>query len=295
MPPIRAVFAWGVLAVLVLIGLGWAALFGLVVWSARGPHPAAVLARAEPVCEPIIVALKEYHKRHGRYPDALADLVKERLLAGIPELPPHWGTSARSGPTYEVSRTLDFYRLTFAYCVEGGIGPGDFHGREYVSDEHHGWGPSTATGIEDLIADRILRVYRKERDQRSLAVFMADVIGRADCEYLYRDRVEKWLGPGAEIVVPAGMEGAGRTGYVYHARRDVPESYCFVYKDHWLPDQTGARNYPVLDILIRVRELGDRPSCTVIRTCPASPRDRLAPLTGPSTTAPRRRASGDGS
>ncbi len=133
----------------------------------------------------------------------------------------------------------------------------------------------TAAGIEDLVADRILRVYRKEHDANSLRVFMSDVIAKADGDYLYRDRVVKWLGAGTEIVVPQGMPGAGRPGHVYHAKNEASESYCFVYKDRWLPAPV-AKNCPVLDKLIRVQETGGNPSWTVIRECPESPGDTRA-------------------
>jgi hypothetical protein len=275
MPSIRTFLVWGLPATLLLVAIAWAGLVSVVFWSARGPHPAMILKAAQPVCDPIVRVLGIYHHKHGRYPDRLGELVDERLLPAIPELPPYRGTSARSGPTYEVNHTLDFYRLSFGYCVAGGTGPGDFHYREYVSDDGRGWVPPSATEIADLVADRILSVYRKEHDAKSLRVFIADVLARADCHFLSRDRIVRWLGPGTEIVVPSGMPGAGRTGYVYRAKDSSGESYCLVFKNQ---RRTGHdfvdRDYPYLDLLLQVEALDGRPPWTIVRECPRSPADR---------------------
>lgn len=150
--------------------------------------------------------------------------------------------------------------------------------------------------MENLVADRVLATYRKRRDGKSLELFMSNVIGKADCNYLYRDRVARWLGEGIEIELPPDLLGAGRTGYVYQAQDDAKRRYCFVYKDHWLPllksylspderakypKETGKfvdafvdKNYPVLDKLFLMPEGDGRPTWTVVRECPESPRDR---------------------
>jgi hypothetical protein len=261
-----------------------------------GPDPDEVLAKAQPVCEPIIAALNEFHRRHGRYPRALTALVEEGLLTAVPELPPHWGTSSKQGPTYEANESLDFYRLSFGYVVEGGIGPGDHYMRAFISNDSRGWSNDGSDSMEDLVANRLLATYRERHDGKSLGLLMSDVIGRLDCDYLYRDRVTRWLGEGDEIDIPAGMPGAGKKGYVYQSQDDPSRRYCFVYKDHWLPvpksylsaeerskypEDNGSfdsasvdKNYPVLDKLILVQEANGKPVWTVIHVCPASPRDK---------------------
>ena len=200
-----------------------------------GPSPDDVLGKAQPVCEPIIVALTEFHRRHGRYPRELAILVNEGLLSTVPELPPHWGTSSKYGPTYEANESLDFYRLSFGYVVEGGIGPGDTYTRVFISDDPQGWSSGGLDTMENLVANRLLATYRERKDAKSLGLFMSDVIGKADCLYLNRDRVIRWLGVGDEIDLPAEILGAGKKGYTYRSKDDPSRRYCFVYKNQWLP------------------------------------------------------------
>jgi hypothetical protein len=291
-----SITVWCLLGALMLVGAGCVCAFGLFLWMIAGPSPEQVLAKAQPVCEPITVALGEYHRRHGHYPQELSDLVKDGLLTAVPELPPHWGTSSKYGPNYEVSQPLDFYRLSFGYCVEGGIGPGDTYSRVLVSDDPRGWTGGSKGSMEDLIADRVPATYRERHDEKSLALFMSEVIGKADCDYLYRDRVTGWLGEGEEIDVPPDVPGAGKKGYLYQAEDDMKRRYCLVYKDHWRPflksylppderrkypektanldDAFVDKNYPVLDKLFLIQENDGRPTWTIFRECPESPRDK---------------------
>ena len=288
--------AWGLLGALVLVPVGCVCMFGLFLWRVAGPSPEDVLAKAQPVCEPITIALGEYHRRHGRYPDELSDLVNEGLMTAVPELPPHRGTSSKHGPEYEANQSLDFYRLSFGYCVEGGIGPCDTYWRVFVSDDSRGWKSGRPESMENVVADRMLATYRERHDGKSLGLFMSNVIGKADCDYLYRDRVTRWLGEGEETDVPPDVPGAGKQGYVYQAQDDAKRRYCFVYKDHWLPllksclpaherakypkntgnydDAFVDKNYPVLDKLFLIQEIDGRPTWTVVRECSKSPRDK---------------------
>jgi hypothetical protein len=273
-------FGFGAFGVLSLIALG--GLCMLVIFS--GPKPRTVLARAQPVGNRIVAALEEYHRRRGSYPPELADLVNERLLPSVPELPSHWGTSYKHGPDYEAHAGLDFYRLSFGYLVHRGIGPGDDHYRVFVSDDPRGWRTTDSTGhMEDLVADRVLTIYRKRHDGKSLDLFMSDVIGKADCDYLYRSRVVEWLGKGTEIDLPADVSPTGTKGYVYQAEDERANRYCFVYKDHWLQTFKSHRpndfvlvdkNYPVLDKLFLIEEKEGREMWTDVRACPESPRDK---------------------
>lgn len=275
------------LAASLLVPMGFVCMLGLFFWSVAGPNPETVLARAQPVCEPITVALGEYHRRHDLYPQALSDLIKEGFLNAVPELPPQGGTSDKYGPIYDVNTSLDFYRLYFGYCVEYGIGPCDTYWRVFVSDDPNGWKSDRPDSMEEVVADRLLVTYRERHDGRSLELFMSDVIGKADCFYLNRDRVIRWLGEGIEIELPPDLLGAGKKGYVYHTQNDAKRRYCFVYKDQWLPvpqdwlpaHERGKfidKNYPVLDKLLLVQEVEGQSSWTVIRDCPKSLRDQRA-------------------
>lgn len=282
------VLLWVFLASMLAVPLGCVCMFGLLLWSTAGPNPEMVLAKVQPACDQIIAALEEFHRRHGRYPQALTNLVEDDLLAAVPELPPHWGTSSRYGPQYQVNHSLVFYRLAFGYHVEGGIGPGDTYWHVFISDDKQGWRTTgSPVGMEDLVADRLSAKFRKERRSDYLGLFMTDVIGKAACDYLYQDKIVRWLGEGVEVEVPSGVPGSGRTGYIYQAEDDASERYCFVYKDHWLPvpqdwippHERGKftdKNYPVLDELFLVRESEDSPVWTIIRECPKSPRDQRA-------------------
>jgi hypothetical protein len=262
-----------------------------------GPNPETVLAKAQPVFERIAVALEEHHRRHGRYPQELSDLVKVGLLPEIPELPSHRGAPSKYGPIYDVNTSLNFYRLSFGYHVPEGIGPGDTHWRVLVSDDPEGWKTTgSPDSMENLVADRVLATYRKRHDGKSLDLFMSDVIGKADCYYLNRDRVIRWLGEGIELELPPDLLGAGKKGFVYQAQDDTKRRYCFAYKDQWLPllksdlpaderakypEKTGKfddayvnKKYPVLDKLFLIQEIEGRPTWTVVRECPKSPRDK---------------------
>ena len=261
------------------------------------PSPEAVLAKAQPTCEAIVVALTEFHRRHGRYPEDLGGLVKENLLAEAPKLPSHWGASSAYGPRYEVNTSLDFYRVSFGYHIPEGIGPGDTHWRVFVSDDPKGWESiGTPHGMEDLVADRLTATFRLRHDGKSLDLFMSNVIGKADCKYLYRDRVTRWLGEGEEIDVPPDAPAAGKKGDVYRAQDGAGKWYCLVFKDHWLsyprsslpaderskyPDAVRPaedayvdKTHPVLDKLFLIQEADGRPSWTVLRECPESPNDK---------------------
>ena len=298
----NSIVVWGLLGALVLVPIVLVCVsgifvFGIFLWGVSGPNPETVLANAQPVGDRLAIAIEEHHRRHGRYPQKLSDLVKQGLLAEVPELPSYRGTSSKYGPYYESNRALEFYRLSFGCHVDGGIGPGDTYWRVLVSDDPIGWKTTGSPGsLENLVADRVLATYRKRHDEKSLELFISDVIGKARCDYLYRDRVTRWLGEGVEIELPPDLVVAGKKGYVYQAQGGAKRRYCFVYKDHWLPllksylpaderakypEETGDydaafvdKNYPVLDKLFLIQENDGRRTWTVVRKCPASPRDK---------------------
>jgi hypothetical protein len=291
-----SIAGWCLLGALAVVPLGCVITCGLFLRDFAGPSPDEILGKAQPVCEPIIVALTEFHRRHGRYPRELATLVNEGLLTAVPELPPHSGTVSKYGPTYEANESLEFYRLSFSYVVLMGMGPGDSYTRVFISDDPQGWSSGGKDAMENLVANRLLATYRERNDAKSLGLFMSDVIGKADCRYLNRDRVIRWLGVGDEIDVPAEILGAGKKGYAYRSKDDPSRRYCFVYKNQWLPvpmsylsakekskfpkdnDSLESalvdKNYPVLDKLFLIEETDGHSIWTVVRECPASSRDK---------------------
>jgi hypothetical protein len=291
-----SIASWWLIGALTVVPLSCLITCGLYLQNSAGPSPDDVLGKAQPICEPIIVALNEFHRRHGRYPRELAILVNEGLLTAVPDLPPHSGTLSKYGPTYEANESLDFYRLSFSYVVLVGMGPGDSYTRVFISDDPKGWSSGGSDSMENLVANRLLATYRERNDGKSLGLFMSDVIGKADCRYLNRDRVIRWLGVGDEIELPAEILGAGKKGYVYRSKDDPSRRYCFVYKNQWLPvlksylsseekskfpRDNGSlesacvdKNYPVLDKLFLIQETDGGPIWTVIRECPSSPRDK---------------------
>lgn len=216
-----AIVARTALGLLALLTIGFIALLGVFIWSTAGPDPETVLAKAQPDVVKFAMALERHHRKYGCYPRDLSELVKRGFLSEIPELPSHWGTSEKCGPTFEANVSWDFFRLSFGYVVEGGMGPGDTCSRVYVADDPKGWETTgRPQSMENLVAERILASYRKQHDGKSLDLFMSDVIGKADCDYLYHDRVVRWLGEGTEIDLPPDMFGAGKKGYAYQARDD---------------------------------------------------------------------------
>jgi hypothetical protein len=265
----------------------------LLLLSVSGTSPDRVLARAQRALEPVKGALDAYRRKHGHYPPELTELVKDGLLNEVPELPSLRGTSSHSGPYYDASVSFDFYRLAFMYDINSGFGPGHWRGWAFVSDDPKGW-RRAHDRMEDLVAERLLAIYRVQHDGKTLRRFMSEVIAKLDCDYLYQSRVTAWLGDGKEIIVPPEVLAAGKAGYVYQAEDDASRRYCFVYKDHWLPmlkgflppeerakypadnghDGSVDINYPVLDKLFLIQEVSGRSSWKLLRECPKSPRDK---------------------
>jgi hypothetical protein len=257
-----------------------------------GPSTEEILLGGERACQPVIESLETFHGMLGHYPETLDEMVREGLVQKVPELPSVRGAYSKYGPDYQANRSLDFFRLSFGYYVPEGIGPGDTHWRTYESDNQKGWVNSGQPGpIEDLVADRLLAAYRKNHDSKTLRQFMAEVIGKVDCEYLERDRIVQWLGDGAQIEIPANVIGPSKTGECYGDIGDASR-YCIVYKNHWrsFPRiycpikgkevlDRGEKdfvlvNFPVVDRVFSIDERADgEPSWVLIRECPPSPRD----------------------
>ena len=150
--------------------------------------------------------------------------------------------------------------------------------------------------MEDLVAERVLATYRNRHDGKSLDLFASDVIGKANCDYLYRDRIVLWIGEGAEIELPPDMFGHGmkgtftklrttrrnaiasctRTTGFRSLRSSLPHDERAKYPEKAgnLDDAFVDKNRPVLDRLFVIRESEGRTTWDILRECPKSPRDQ---------------------
>jgi hypothetical protein len=269
------------------------------VMAAISAEEAAIVSSARVALEPVIAALEAYHRQHGRYPAALENLVDESLLAKFPELPPA-NLALNSGLEFRSSPTPDFFVMMFHYRVQipqTGYATIDEFRRVYASDDRRGWvtPDSVFVSMGDLIADRLVPLWREKHDPEILSRCMTEAVGTANCEFLLQSKVVGWLGKGSEIKIPAEVLGPDRTGFCYQADGDRNRRYCFVYKKHWFGHFTcpslGAltkgplvfNNKPVLDKLFLIRrDHSGKVSWELLRTCPPSDLDRR-PQSGPGT------------
>ena len=278
--------------------VAYVSLFVLFLVSTAGPDPEEVLAKAQPVFEPITVALSEYYRTRGNYPAELSDLVEVGLLAEVPEVPSQPRTIYEYPVCYETSAFRDLYQLSFGYVVESGCMLGHEYFRVFRPDKPNGWETRRriVERLKDGVVEPLFAKYRERRDGTSLHRFMTEVVSKRTCGHLSEAQVKAWLGDGIEINVPHDVLAAGETGYVYQAEDDASWRYCFVYKDRWLPvrksllppeerakypadDSPYASasieiNYPVLDKLFWIQEVSGRSSWKLLRECPESPRDK---------------------
>lgn len=114
----------------------WLGLVLLVPLAMAGcaPSKATLFARGEAACQPILVALREYHVRHGHYPAALDELVADGLLDAVPEQPNAAGADKRP-LEYHADPDTDIFRLSFAYDIHPTYGLGEVVRDYFVSDE----------------------------------------------------------------------------------------------------------------------------------------------------------------
>jgi hypothetical protein len=250
------------------------------------PEEDAIMSSAKTALQPVIAALETYHRQHGRYPAALDSLVQASLLTKSPELPPS-KLAIDSGLEYRSSATPDFFVMMFHYRVEiphEGYAIIDRFRRVYASDDRRGWvAPDVFVSMGDLIADRLVPLWRQKHDPEILSRIINEAVRAADCEFLLQSKVVGWLGKGTEIEIPPEVLEAGRTGFCYHAAGDLSRRYCFVYKKQWFghfaSDSAKGplvfRNRPVLDKLFLIRrDDSGRESWDLIRACPPSDLDR---------------------
>jgi hypothetical protein len=265
--------------------------------ASRSPEEEAIVSSARVALQPVIEALETYHRQYGRYPAALDNLVHASLLARFPELPPA-KLALDSGLEYRSSPKPDFFVLMFHYQVRiphEGYAIIDRFRRVYASDDRRGWvvPDSVFVSMGDLIADRLVRLWREKHDPEILGRFMTEAVGTANCEFLLQSKVVDWLGEGSEIKIPPEVLGPDRTGFFYQAEGDRSRRYCFVYKKHWFGHFTcgsvGAlakgplvySNKPVLDKLYLIRrDDSGKESWELIRACPPSDGDHR-PKSGP--------------
>jgi hypothetical protein len=232
-----------------------------------GPSTETFLASGERACRPVVAALEAYRQRYGRYPETLDLLVRDGLLEKLPDF-----STVRDadGPHYRACQPLGFYRLWLGCYFPEGIGPGDRFYRVLVSDNAGGWTTCSAplASMEDLIAERLRAAHEKSHDPKLLALFMGEVIGKAPCDELGRDRIVRWLGEGVGVDVPPEVIGPGRKGRCYGPAGTGPRFcvegaekgsfavslvLCAVYVEHarmssaHLKKETDSPNFPKVD------------------------------------------------
>jgi hypothetical protein len=214
------------------------------------PSRNRALTAGEKACRPIIDALTKYHSAHGRYPDALEDLVTSRLIDRVPDTP-EIGRSKRWGITYEASLPNDVYQLSFSYEVAEGILPACVR-LSYMSDEARWEGRKYPGSFWSKTCERAARRYRERRDAATLRAFIETVTTEPDFNYFYASRVKEWLGEGEERAIPHDLSEKSRKGYCYGSE-DGSARICFTYRSHILPMGGDERkDFPIVDTLYEI-------------------------------------------
>jgi hypothetical protein len=217
------------------------------VTGAHGPSRAEAQRAGAEACRPIISALEKYHAAHGRYPDALDDLVSSKLLDRIPDAP-EIGQSRRGGVTYEVSPPLDVYRLSFAYDVDEGF-IGAIVRFSYMSDVARWEGRKYPPDFWSETCDRAAKRFRAKRDDASLRTVVEVMPSSPDFPYFHESRVQEWLGEGEPTAIPRDVSDGPRKGSCY-GTTDGPTRLCFTYRSHVLPMLDGKKqDFPIVDTL----------------------------------------------
>jgi hypothetical protein len=284
-------YVWRLFKFFVLLPVGC---FLTIAFFFADPNFNTALDNARPVLDRITGALEQYHRVHGAYPQELTELVNDGLLSEIPKLPSVPEVASTMEPYYQANRPLDFYQLSYGYSFKGG--DSDMHERVFVSDDPRGWTKGHSSIMQYLVADRLAAAYQKQRDATSLERFMNEFVRKTQCNYLDRDALIRWLGPGTEIDVPPNASGRDKKGYLYQTPDAATKSYCLVYKDHWLkqlrdslPAHERAKypisnknrhdpfvdyNYPSVDQLFLIEESNGQRIWTSLLKCSPSQFDK---------------------
>jgi len=136
---------------------------GLLVRFLSGPADCQEAAR------PIILALERFHRVHGRYPDALEALTREKFLRRIPETTWNLGVMHFDDFQYWVDPDLDYYCLAYTEAdVFGGIGPSHWDDIFYVSFRG-AWDDAPGVPPCDLFTLPVERAGERFRASRSSA------------------------------------------------------------------------------------------------------------------------------
>lgn len=168
---------------------------GCGLMESAGPSRDEARRIGEETCRPIIAALKAYHSAHGRYPDALSDLVTAKLMDKIPDTP-EIGRSKRGGVRYDVSLPIDVYRLSYSYDIPEGLF-GSIVLFSYWSDLDEWTGRKYPPSFWFETCDRAAKRYREKRDEKSLRAFIATSTPMPDRVWLEESTVKEWLGVGS--------------------------------------------------------------------------------------------------
>jgi hypothetical protein len=209
---------------------------GIALWFVGRPSDCKQAA------QPLIDALEQHHKLHGRYPDSLDDLVVEHLIRAIPQTTWNFGVLHPFGFGYFVDLDLDFFCLLYAeYKL-----PHDDDGRNISYISFRGcWDDApgvSETDLQRLPIERAGARFRVSRSSADLRLLVKKVIESTSEGYsIFWEDVAGAIGPGS----PCAIEG--RSGLCVKAGDHEAAAFFFVTRRaHTLRGDT--------DLLIRILE-----------------------------------------
>ena len=188
------------------------------------------LLSARPRLAPLVAALISHKSQHGTYPAKLGDLGLE-VPDIVKDLP---AGSLSMGPIeYEVARDGSFSRVSYWVADKGDY---EFTAAALFDSRIGTW---TKTRYINAFwheeAWHYGGLYQASSSSADLNLAVASLVDSArnkwhPCRNLWRDRVNKSLGPGLPIA-PAGLHVAANDGAVEYRAADAGVAYAFVFKD----------------------------------------------------------------
>ena len=226
------------------------------VLSGCGADVSSTLDSGQAIAQPVIDALERYENENESYPGTLDELVENRLLETIPELPTVSGTLDVKQLRYMASPDKAFYMLTFAYDFPDFLGPANLTTRYYTSFDRTWNTRRYPPSFNSIVADRAGESFRDGGSYESLRTAVDAMIRAKDlgsgCVNLYELSVNERLGKGDKFELPADMAEDGDEKVVqYRPKAPDVKSFVFVYKTKSIMaldkqnDKLSPRNFMV--------------------------------------------------
>jgi hypothetical protein len=227
--------------------LGLTLIVGVALWCTGGPSDSKEAAR------PLIDALEQYHRTHGRFPDSLETLLAAKLLRTLPRPTSNLTVQHLDRFEYWVDQDLDYYCLAYAEApIFGGIGPAHWDQVSYISFRG-AWDDAPGVPRFNLFllpVERAGERFRRSRSSADLRLVVRRVGGAAPegCSIVWDD-----VAAGIGTASPCTIEG--RSGLILEG--DDQEAAAFFFVTRRARTARGD-NLLITNILERFNEGDDR-------------------------------------